>query len=394
MSDEPRDKPPALPITLLAASGFLSAACARVIDPLLHVIAVNFSTTISRVSIVVAAFTLPYGLLQIVLGPLGDRFGKLRVILVALTAFAVATALCALARSLPMLALLRVGAGAASAAIIPIGMAYIGDAVPYARRQVTLSRFLNGVVLAQLLAGPIGGVFGEYLGWRGVFLLLSAGALAVAAVLALRIRHLPDRRNARAGLSLAPYAALARHPFARLLLLGTLFDGMLLVGCFPFLAPYMHERFFISYAHVGLVLACFGLGALAYTRLAARLVPLLGEANMVTIGGLMMAAALLLAMASGRWEPFILVQAMLGMGFYLLHGVMQARATELLPNARATAVSTFAFALFIGQSLGALGMGQLIGQLGYRTAFQLNAAAIVVLAFALRWLMGRRERAG
>jgi MFS family permease len=114
----------ALPLGLLAAAAFLSSGGARVIDPLLHAIATDFATTVPAVSIVVAAFTLPYGLCQILLGPLGDRIGKLRVILGALVAYAVATGACALAADLPMLTLLRVAAGAASAAVIPLGMAY------------------------------------------------------------------------------------------------------------------------------------------------------------------------------------------------------------------------------------------------------------------------------
>src|SRR5882724_10285332 len=94
---------PRLPLGLLAAAGFLSSAGARVIDPLLHVIATDFATTVPAVSIVVAAFTLPYGLCQIVLGPLGDRFGKLRLLLTALLAYCVATGACALASDLPAL---------------------------------------------------------------------------------------------------------------------------------------------------------------------------------------------------------------------------------------------------------------------------------------------------
>jgi predicted MFS family arabinose efflux permease len=388
MSSPPAPLPPAaLPIGLLAAAAFISSAGARVIDPLLHVIATDFGTTVPVVSIVVAAFTLPYGLCQIFLGPFGDRFGKLRVMLFGMVGFAIATAGCALAGDLASLSVMRVLAGGTSAALIPVGMAYIGDAVPYAERQVTLSRFLNGVVMAQMLAGPMGGVFGQYFGWRGVFVLLAIGAVIVSVALGRRIGSLPDRRNAEAGLSLNPYFALARTRFARRLLICAFFDGMLLVGCFPFLAPYMHEAFGLPYAGVGLVLACFGIGALAYTRLARRLVPLLGEPNMVLGGGAIIATALILGMASPRWEVFIAVEFALGMGFFLLHGVMQARATEMLPQARATAVASFAFMLFAGQSAGALVMGALIAHFGYGVAFAADAAGVLSLGFAVRQLV-------
>jgi predicted MFS family arabinose efflux permease len=341
------------------------------------------------VSVVVAAFTLPYGLCQILLGPLGDRVGKFRVILGALLAYALATGACAAATSLSTLTLLRIAAGAGSAALIPVSFAIIGDEVPYADRQITLSRFLTGSVLAQVLAGPIGGVFGEYLGWRGVFLLLGAGALVVALALARRIRRLPDRRRGRGGLSLGNYLVLARPGFPRRLLLVAMLDGLLLMGCFPFLAPYMHERFGLSYAAVGLVLSCFGLGALAYTRLARRLVPLLGEPNMVVAGAALMAASVLLVIATPTWPALIPAQLGMGMGFFLFHGVLQARATEMLPQARATGVSAFAFMLFLGNSAGALAIGALIARLGYGGAFVADAAAIIALGATARVMLRR-----
>jgi len=278
-----------LPLGLLAAAGFLSSAGARVVDPLLHAISTDFSVTVPQVSVVIAAFTLPYGLNQLILGPVGDRFGKLRVMLGALVGYALFTGLCALATSLPGLTLMRACAGAASAGLIPVGMAYIGDAVPYEQRQVTLSRFLTGIVLAQTLAGPVGGVFGQYVGWRGVFLVLSALAVALSVAMARRIRGLPDRRNPGRMINPDNYRRMAANPISRLVLLAAALDGALFVGCFPYVAPYLHERFGLDYAPAGLILACFGLGAWAYTRAArpmlARLVPRPGDYDLLAVSG-------------------------------------------------------------------------------------------------------------
>lgn len=372
----------ALPIVLLAAAGFISSAGGRIIDPLLAVIAADFSTTVPAVSIVVAAYTLPYAIFQIVIGPLGDRLGKLRVIQGALVLFAVATAACALAGSVGSLALLRVGAGAASAAIIPVAMAYIADATPYAERQVTLSRYLNGIVLSQIIAGPLGGIVGERLGWRGVFVLLAAVGAGIALALARR-KGLPDTQGA-GGFSLGNFALLAKRPEARRILTFGFLDGALLMGCFPFLAPFMHEHFGLPHAQVGLILAAFGLGAFAYTRNARRLIPLLGERGCALTGGLLMAGGVAAGMLAPHWSLFIPVEIAIGMGFYMLHGVMQARSTELLPQARATAVSAFAFVLFAGQSLGALWIAAVIATGGYQAAFLADAALIVLFTLALR----------
>jgi predicted MFS family arabinose efflux permease len=377
-----------LPLKLLAAAGFLSSAGARIVDPLLAPIAKDFHATVPQVSIVIAAFVLPYGLNQIILGPVGDRFGKLRVMLGALIGYTVFTGACSLAADLPMLTVLRACAGASSAGLIPVCLAYIGDAVPYALRQETVSRFLTGVVLAQTLSGPIGGLFGDHVGWRGVFVLLAACGAVVAASLAVRIRSLPDRRGT-GSFERANYVAMAMTPVARKLLLATVVEGALLPGCFPFVAPYLSQHFGLSYGAVGLILAAFGIGAFGYTLYARSLIAHLGESGQILLGGGLIAGVLVLGMTSPSWLVFILVQAGIGLGYFALHTVMQARATELLPHARSTAVSTFVFLLFLGQAMGALGMGAAIAAFGYRTAFLGDAAGIILLTLWLARFMHR-----
>ena len=376
-----------LPLGLLAAAGFLSVAGARAVDPLLSLMARDFATSVPAMSAMIAAFTLAYGLNQLLLGPLGDRWGKLHVLLGGLVAYAVFTTACAWAGSLASLILLRACAGAASAGLVPVCLAYIGDAVPYDRRPITLSRFATGIVMAQILAGPLGGAVGQVSGWRGVFVLLGAGGFALAAVLSLRLRRLPDRRGRRAP-ALATWRKLSSRPDARLLLGATLIEGALTGGVVPFLGPYLHVRFALPYATVGLVLACFGLGTFTYTRLARFILPRADEAQLVLAGGLLIAATLAAVMTSGAWVAFIPAQAAIGFGYIMMHTVLQSRATELLPEARATAVSLFVFALFVGQALGALVFGASVAAWGYRLAFWGGAVGLGLLGCGL-WTMMR-----
>src|SRR5436190_11896879 len=100
-------KIPTRSIILLAGAGFASQAMVRVTDSLLPQIAADFHTTIGQASIVVAAYAVSHGTIQLVIGPLGDRLGKYRIVAVMCALAAALVAVCGLANSLSALAAAR-----------------------------------------------------------------------------------------------------------------------------------------------------------------------------------------------------------------------------------------------------------------------------------------------
>ena len=115
-------------LMLLALAAFASSINLRVCDPLLPVIARDFSTSVGAASAIVAGFAVGYGLLQLVFGPVGDRFGKYFITALCSIATGVATAWAASATTLDGLIVARFVAGAAAAGPIPLAFAWIGDA--------------------------------------------------------------------------------------------------------------------------------------------------------------------------------------------------------------------------------------------------------------------------
>ena len=68
---------------LLAVAGFASQAQVRVMDSLLPQIAADLHTTVGAAAMVVTAYAVTHGSIQLVIGPVGDRFGKYRTVAVA-----------------------------------------------------------------------------------------------------------------------------------------------------------------------------------------------------------------------------------------------------------------------------------------------------------------------
>jgi predicted MFS family arabinose efflux permease len=387
---------PLLP--LLAAGAFVGGSGVRLLDPLLPAVAGEFGVTVGAASALLAAFTLTYGGGQALTGPLGDRFGKLRVIAAALLLYGLALLACAAASGMAALVALRALSGAFAGAVIPLAFAWIGDRVPYVQRQATLSRVLTGMVLAQLLTGPIAGVVGGRFGWRAAFLCLGVLALGTGVAVALRLRGQPAEPAAAAGggLGLARYLEIARRPAARRLMAIAFAEGACLMGAaFPFVGAFAIEEFGLTAEAAGLLVAGFGVGAFAYTRAAPALVRRLGERRLVPAGGAVLVAVLAGYAMAPHWAVVAALQGVAGLGFYLYHGVLQTRATEALPEARGTAVAAFALMLFVGQSVGSVLAGALIAAGGYQLAFALAAAAMAaVTLWTVAALGGRKGRAG
>jgi YNFM family putative membrane transporter len=381
-------------IAALSAAAFMSAATIRVGDPLIPQIAADFDVGVGAAAIVTTAFALAYGLCQLIHGPLGDRFGKQRMIVLATALSAFGTAAVALAESLPMLGVLRFLSGVTASAIIPLSMAHIGDAVPYEQRQATLARFLFGQILGSVFGQVAGGVLGAWMHWRAIFLTL--GALYVIAALVIlaeyRSGRIPDRR---ADVDLAPlailrrYAGLAARRRARLVLTVVALEAVLFYGGFSFFAAYLTSVHGLDYARSGALIGLFGVGGLVYALAARRLIPVLGERGLALAGGGILCAAFVLAPLAPPFIGFGGVAFLSGLGFYVLHATLQSNATQMAPEARGSAVAIFASCLFLGTSVGVTLGGAMIEAFGYDVLFIGCGLGLLVLGIGFNLLLPR-----
>ena len=342
-------------ILLLSGAAFFGGAALRVCDSLLPRLAADFGRTPGQAGQVIISFSVAYGLMQLLFGPLGDRYGKARMIWLATVGCALGALVSALAPGFDALVALRCVWGMAAAGVIPLAMAWIGDAVPYEQRQATLAQLLTGT-LGGMVAGQLtGGLFAETeAGWRGAFLTLAAGYCVVALLLGLRLRRMdaaPPSAGSGASFPVQLLSVL-RTRWARVVLLAVLAEGMLVLGPMAYLPAYLHLRHGFSLAAASALVALYAVGGLVYSVSARRIVPALGERRMVALGGGIMGAgfaALWLSPLGWTAGPVTLA---VGFGTYLLHNTLQTHATQMVPASRGTAVAVFAFCLFTGQAIG------------------------------------------
>lgn len=370
-------------ILLLSGAAFFSGAALRICDALLPRLAQEFQRTPGAAGQVIISFSIAYGLMQLLFGPLGDRYGKARLVCIALFGCAAGALASALAPGFEALVGMRVLWGMAAAGVIPLSMAWIGDTVPYERRQATLARLLTGT-LGGMMGGQLaGGLFADSApGWRGAFFTLAAGYTVIAVLLLMRLRSLPVA-TAATGQPRPSFASQLQSvvgtPWARVVLAAVLAEGIFLLGPLAYLPAYLHQRFGLSLSAASALVALYAVGGLVYAMLARHLVRRLGERRMVLSGGLVMGAGYLAWWLSPiGWVAGPIALAV-GFGTYLFHNTLQTHATQMAPAARGTAVALFAFSLFIGQAIGVTLGGAAFDRYG---AAPLLLAAAVALPLA------------
>lgn len=75
----------------------------------------------------------------------------------------------------------------------------------------------------------------------------------------------------------------------------------------------------------------------------------------------------------------------------MLHSTLQTNATQMAPEARGLAVSTFANALFLGQAVGITASGLLVDRYGFVPSYLIAAGGLLVLGLAFARLLDRRR---
>ncbi len=186
-----RDRALTRAIVLMSLAAFGSGISLRVSDPLLPQVASDFGVSVGAASAIVTAYAVPYGLTQIFSGVIGDRLGKCQAVALACGLSGVLVLLCAISQSLPQLALARLVCAPGAAIIVPLGLAYIGDVVPYARRQTMLARYMAGQMTGMITGQIAGGIIGDHFGWRMVFVVVAGVFIVAALALASQFRSNP-----------------------------------------------------------------------------------------------------------------------------------------------------------------------------------------------------------
>ncbi|WP_299273630.1 multidrug effflux MFS transporter [uncultured Georgenia sp.] len=291
-------------VLLVGAMAALPAVTTDMYLPSLPVVVSELDTSPALVQATITGVLVGGAVGQLLVGPLSDRFGRRRPVLVGVALHVLASLLCVVAAGIVPLLALRVVQGIGNAAATTTAMAVIRDRYSGATASAILSRLMLVIGLAPLLAPLAGSLVADLAGWRAVFGVLAALGAGLAAVV---WRFLPEtlpparrRTDGPAGV-LGGYGVLVRdRQFLALAVLPGLGLGALM--CYVAGSPFVfQEQYGLSEAQFALLFAVNGIGLVLGSQVNASLVRRFAPLQLMRVGvPVALGLALLLLLVAAR----------------------------------------------------------------------------------------------
>jgi predicted MFS family arabinose efflux permease len=236
-----------------------------------------------------------------------------------------------------------------------------------------------GITAGQLF----GGLLTDTLGWRWAFALMAVVFGSVSFLLWRYEASLdtPTHHNHAPTGFFKQLQQVSRDAWMRTLLSVALLEGASIFGLLAITASHLHHTHGMSLTMAGSTTALFGLGGMAYMASAKIAIRRLGEVGLARFGGMGVGSSFVVIAFSPWWPLAIPACFVAGFSFAMFHNTMQAKATQMVPTARATGVTLFAGFLFLGQSLGVLSLAQWMTYVS--STYVMGLVAVFVIGLGL-----------
>ena len=381
---------------------FTAASQTIIITPILPVIGDELAVDEKWLGTLVQVYSWALAVAALFMGPVSDRIGRRRVLLIGAGAMSVALGLHALATSFQTLLAARLLAGLCGGMLSGAAVSYVGDAVPYERRGWATGVVMSGIPVGLVLGVPVGRVLAAGLGFRVPF---EAFAVLMALVFVLVLTVVPQPRvrleETRLDLTefIKGYSRLLREPdnVAAALTYFLMYLGLgLLIAYLPI---WISQSYPLEVSLFGEPLTFFGLpidfiatlfsvGGLASVFIgpwAGSLSDRAGRKPMILVSciGLGVVTLALTYVVQERWVLYLVYIAIMGF-FALRASPLQALLTALVPGRqRGTLMSLVIAVGQIGTGAGAFAAGFLYEIWGYRSLTFASASTVLLLAYVV-----------
>jgi len=363
-------------VTLMAVLGVSS------ITPAFPQIAEALDLTPHQVGWLVAIFTLPGATLTPILGVLGDRYGRKRVLVPSLLLFAVAGTACGFARDFHLLLWLRLLQGVGAAAIGALNITIVGDLYSGWKRATVMGYNASVLSIGTALYPVIGGLL-AFLGWFYPFF-LPILAVPVAFLVLWRLRNPEPSSDQGLAEYLRNTLLAIKSPQALVLFLASLVTFVIIYGAYLTYLPFLLKHSFDASAPlIGLVFSATSVATAATSFRLGRLARRYSPRRLIHVGFILYALTMVALPLAPSITLLLLPAALFGVANGISIPSILTVLTDLAPaEYRGAFMSVNASVLRVGQTLGPLVAGAMLQIRGLSGAY-FGSAVLAVAALGV-----------
>ena len=373
---------------LVLLLGVLSAFGPFVVDlylPSLPQLASFFETSASMTQLTLTTAMIGLAVGQLLLGPLSDKFGRKKPLIISLVIYIISTVLIVFSSNIEMMIVLRVIQGLSSAGSVVISRAVATDL--YRGREMTrffgLLMTING--LAPIISPILGSLLLEYISWKGVFVFLALIGVIVL-FFCFRLKESLSAENRLQGSIFATFSTFGVIIKNRLFMSYVGIESFLLGAMFAYIAasPFILQSFYGLSAFIFSL--CFGANGAALV-IGSNVGGKMSNGKALAIGVFAFVAAALYTIAVLIIQPHWLFVEIGFFAMLLLMGItFPAISTLAMESERQYAGSASALLGFAPFFLGGVVSPLVgIGNIFYSTSFVILICAL--LALSIYWVI-------
>tara|TARA_R110000868_G_scaffold304437_29_gene565533 strand:+ start:7938 stop:9164 length:1227 start_codon:yes stop_codon:yes gene_type:complete len=365
---------------------FAASSQVMIISPILPKIGIELNTSESLLGNLVTVYAAMIGVFAIIMGPLSDKIGRRKILLIGSAGMTVALLLHSMANSFSSLLILRAFAGMAGGVLSGSAVSYVGDYFPYEKRGWANGWIMSGIAMGQILGIPMGTFLAEVHGFKFPFILFG-GIMGLTTILIffklpqpnveLQVSKITFKTTFKKYVDLLKQNDIKAVAFSYLLMFLSL--SIFLI----YLPAWLTKEFDVSLSEIGWLFFAGGIVNAITGPNAGKLSDRLGRKNMIIFSclGLASLMALTTFLITSFWVAFIIFPIIMLL-IAMRISPFQALSSELVKsNNRGSLMSLLVAIGNIGAGIAGSIAGPLFDKLGYLSNTIFGAFTIILTAY-------------
>lgn len=363
---------------------FSASSQLQIISPILSEIGKSLNINPQYLGTLITAYAAMLSTFALVMGPVSDKIGRRRILLIGAGMMSVSLLLHQIAYDYYSLLFFRALAGAAGGVLSGSVVSYVGDYFPYSIRGWANGWVMTGMAFGQIAGVPLGTLLAEWMGFRAPFTVFGVTMLASFLLILLKVPQ-PNVERIRDRLTipvvLRNYLAMLRDP--RIQAVAATYFVMFLGIAFyvVYLPTWLRDEFSVNGEEIALLFFVGGIANVFMGPFAGRMSDQVGRKSLILTScfGLAVAMGITTLFITEFWKAYVLFFISMILVAVRI-SPFQALISELVPaHKRGTMMSLTISIGQLGMGIGGGLAGTVYAEMGFSGSTYIAAVSVILM---------------